>query len=173
MLDANSQFRSTAVLLEHQIRSSGPAETFKNAFECQFKELECEALKVVRRLEVVEEIRRASETWGFMQLVNHGVPVGVMGEMLAGVRRFHEQSQELKMEWYSRDTEKPVRYFCNGDLLWNKAPACWRDSLAFDLPDGKLDPGLYPQIGRDAISEYVKHITRLSKTLSELLSEAS
>ncbi|KAK8981134.1 hypothetical protein V6N11_059819 [Hibiscus sabdariffa] len=46
---------------------------------------------------------------------------------------------------------KPVRYFCNGDLLVNKGAANWRDSIAFDFHDSQLDPQLFPPICREAV----------------------
>ncbi|KAJ4822110.1 hypothetical protein Tsubulata_002833 [Turnera subulata] len=131
-----------------------------------------EGYQNVRREEIVNEIRKASETWGFFQMVNHGVPVAVMDEMLASVRKFHEQPREAKEELYSRDTSRRVRYFCNGDLLVNKAPANWRDSIAFEFLDGELDPQLFPQICREAVREYMKHIIEASKVVGELISEA-
>lgn len=114
----------------------------------QFPVIDFEAFESIRRVEVINEIRKASETWGFFQMVNHGIPIRVLDEMLAGVTRFHEQPNEVKIEFYSRDPKKPVRYFSNGDLLVSKQPANWRDTVAFDFQDSKLDPGFFPQIFR-------------------------
>ncbi|KAG4139812.1 hypothetical protein ERO13_D07G217600v2 [Gossypium hirsutum] len=123
-----------------------------------------------RRKEILDGIFAASETWGFFQVVNHGVPVGIMDNMVEAVRRFHEQPKDVKMKWYSRDyKQQPVRYFCNGDLLVNQGAANWRDSIAFDFHDGQLDPQLFPPICREAVSEYIKHVIELRTTLSELL----
>ncbi|XP_022758381.1 1-aminocyclopropane-1-carboxylate oxidase homolog 1-like [Durio zibethinus] len=134
--------------------------------------IDLEGFEGSRRKEILTGILEASETWGFFQVVNHGVSLCIMDGMLEGVRRFHEQPKDVKMEWYSRDYKQPVRYFCNGNLLVNKGAANWRDSIAFDFHDGQLDPHNFPPICREAVSEYIKHMIKLRKTLSELLSEA-
>ncbi|MCE3052039.1 hypothetical protein HAX54_051445 [Datura stramonium] len=56
-----------------------------------------------RRKKIVDEIRDASEKWGFFQLINHGVPSSVLDGMIHGIRKFHEQDVDVKKEYYSPD----------------------------------------------------------------------
>nr|TKR71296.1 hypothetical protein D5086_0000302070 [Populus alba] len=60
----------------------------------------------VRRREIVEQMCNASETWGFFQVVNHGISKNVMEGMVEGVKGFHEEKNQVNMEYYTRDTKK-------------------------------------------------------------------
>ncbi|CAK9309921.1 unnamed protein product [Citrullus colocynthis] len=124
-----------------------------------------------RREEVVREIGEACEKWGIFQMVNHGIPNGVMEKMLEAIVEFHEQPREEKMKWYSRDPLKRVKFYCNGNLLTLKA-ASWRDTLSFEFQNGPLSPQAYPPACREIASEYMKHMRELRHKISELLSEA-
>ncbi|RZC59954.1 hypothetical protein C5167_021704 [Papaver somniferum] len=97
-----------------------------------------------RRKAVIDEIRDASETWGFFQLVNHGIPKSVMEDMKKGNLSFNEQDLETKKQFYSRDLNKTVRFNSNFDLYGTK----------------------------DETTEYLKHVVKLGDVLTELLSEA-
>ncbi|MCD9558564.1 hypothetical protein HAX54_015969 [Datura stramonium] len=75
---------------------------------------------------IVDEIREASEKWGFFQLTNHGVPSSVLEGMIDGTCKFHEQDAELKKEYYSHDrTTRRVRYDSNLHL-YQSHTANWR-----------------------------------------------
>ncbi|KAI4319497.1 hypothetical protein MLD38_033086 [Melastoma candidum] len=124
-----------------------------------------------KREAVVEEIRKASETWGFFQVVNHSVPQDVMEGILQGSRLFHEQPAELKREYYSRDHSRKVRYYSNGNLLSCQV-ACWRDTVIVDFRDGVIDSEAIPQICRKEVRDYLGQIALVREKLSRLLSEA-
>ncbi|XP_058083837.1 1-aminocyclopropane-1-carboxylate oxidase homolog 1-like [Magnolia sinica] len=133
--------------------------------------IDMEGVESDRRLEIVDEIGRASETWGFFQVVNHGIPVSVLDEMIEGARRFFEQPDEVKMEYYNRDFKRKVSYLSNFDLYQSTA-ANWKDTLLCIMAPDPLDPHELPAACRDIKMKYSKYLTGLGTTLFELLSEA-
>ncbi|MCL7049142.1 hypothetical protein MKW94_009389 [Papaver nudicaule] len=125
-----------------------------------------------RRKEIVNEFRLASESWGFFQLLNHGIPATVMDEILKGVARFHEQDTDVKKQYYSREFTRKVKYNTSFDWFQTKS-AKWKDTLSCSMltPD-LIDPPELPEVSRDIILEYTEHVRILGDTLIELLSEA-
>ncbi|XP_048333218.2 1-aminocyclopropane-1-carboxylate oxidase homolog 3-like [Ziziphus jujuba] len=125
----------------------------------------------VRRKEIVERVREASETWGFFQIVNHGIPESVMEEIKKGVLRFHEQDTEVKKQFYTRDPIRPVVYNSNFDLY--KAPSTnWRDTFFTRMAPTPPKPEDLPEVCRDILVEYSEKIMKVGILLFELLSEA-
>ncbi|GFP95914.1 1-aminocyclopropane-1-carboxylate oxidase homolog 1 [Phtheirospermum japonicum] len=86
------------------------------------------------RKRIVEEVKIASETWGFFQVANHGIPTSVLDGMIDGIRKFNDQDVEEKKKYYSRDFKRSVRFGSNFDLYRSRA-ANWRDTLTFPDPD--------------------------------------
>ncbi|XP_027924688.1 1-aminocyclopropane-1-carboxylate oxidase homolog 12-like isoform X3 [Vigna unguiculata] len=123
------------------------------------------------RVEALDKIRRASKEWGFFQVVNHGIGVEVLDEMLCGIRRFHEQDAEVRKTFYSRDQSKKFRYFSNGSLFTNPA-ANWRDSIAFFSSSDPPNLEEIPAVCRDIVVEYTDKIRAFGLTMFELFSEA-
>ncbi|PSS33786.1 1-aminocyclopropane-1-carboxylate oxidase, partial [Actinidia chinensis var. chinensis] len=125
----------------------------------------------IRHKEVVERVRYASGTWGFFQVINHGVPESVLEEMKDGARRFYEQDSEVKTQWYTRDITKAFVYNTNFDLF--SAPAAnWRDTFYCAMAPKSPNPEDLPEPCRDILMEYSKQLKQLGYSLFELLSEA-
>ncbi|KAH9619840.1 hypothetical protein KSS87_020831 [Heliosperma pusillum] len=123
------------------------------------------------RNRIIEEIRYASEKWGFFQVINHGIPFDVLDKMLKGIHMFHDQDSKVKKELYSQE-RKQVVYNSNYDLYKSKA-ANWSGSLVVNqFYTGHLDSEMIPPICRDAILDHTKHVLNLGTILLELLSLA-
>lgn len=99
----------------------------------------------IRRKEVIEKVKDASESWGFFQLVNHGIPISVLEEMINGVMRFHEQDNELKKQWYTRDVNEKSRVLYNSNFDLYVAPVTnWRDSFYCAMAPNPPQPNVLP-----------------------------
>ncbi|KAK8651716.1 hypothetical protein V6N13_141302 [Hibiscus sabdariffa] len=138
------------------------------AVPLQIPIIDLKGVESERRREIVEAIRDAAQTWGFFRMVNHGVPIPTMENMIDAIRQFHEQPHEVKKAWYSRNQygQRLVDYHTN------TKGAAWRDTLALEFPDGDINEQAIPQVCRKATNEYMKYIVPLKETLSELISEA-
>ncbi|XP_050215567.1 1-aminocyclopropane-1-carboxylate oxidase homolog 1-like [Mercurialis annua] len=154
----------------------------------------------VSRKEIIEKVRNASESWGFFQVVNHGIPIHVLEEMKNGVHRFHEQDTDLKKRYYTRDSTKKVRF--NSNIYLYRSPAAnrrdtsgfqiahhppepeeipaacsspaanWRDTMAIQMAPHPPEPEEILETCRDIVMEYSKEIMKLGNLVFELFSEA-
>ncbi|CAM8953130.1 unnamed protein product [Rhodiola kirilowii] len=123
------------------------------------------------RRSIIEQVRSASESWGFFHVVNHGIPLATLEEMILGVKRFFEQNDEVKRAWYTRDVTKKLVYNANFDL-YSASAANWRDTFLVVAAPEPLKPEDLPQPCSDILIEYAEEVMKLGKVLLELFSEA-
>nr|GMD75861.1 1-aminocyclopropane-1-carboxylate oxidase homolog 1-like [Ipomoea batatas] len=144
-----------------------PASTFK----VPIIDMEGVYTDTNRRCEIVKEMRDACQSWGFFQILNHGIPSEVLDEMIEGVREFHELDSEVKKEFYTRDLTRKVVYNTNFDFHTSPA-ATWRDTLYFIMAPHPPTPEELPQVCRDVLIKYTNSVQKLGLCLLELFSEA-
>lgn len=102
----------------------------------------------LRRNDIVDEIREACETWGFFQMVNHGMDVKIIDATIEATRRLHEQPTEVKTELFSDDSSKKVRLYTVNGAVDESRPGPWRDAFACAFLDDTLDSAEIPLICR-------------------------
>lgn len=101
----------------------------------------------IKQKNIVQEVGHASESWGFFQVINHGIPSHVMDAMKDGVTRFFEQDTEVKKQWYTRDLNKEFTFNSNFDLF--RAPVTnWRDTFRATIAPIPLKPEQLPSVCR-------------------------
>ncbi|XP_021774262.1 1-aminocyclopropane-1-carboxylate oxidase homolog 1-like [Chenopodium quinoa] len=121
---------------------------------------------------VVDKIREALETWGFFQVINHGISDEVMEDTLKGVKGFFELDDEVKKGYYSRDyANNKVAYHSNTDLYTGPATN-WRDTIACTMVPNPPHPDEFPPPCREIVPKYSSQVMKLGKVLFGLLSES-
>ncbi|XP_071732511.1 1-aminocyclopropane-1-carboxylate oxidase homolog 1-like [Rutidosis leptorrhynchoides] len=127
----------------------------------------------IKRKEIIEKVKDALETWGFFQMINHGIPNSILKDALNGVMRFNEQDTEVKKQWYTREKveKRKVVYNSNFDL-YTEPVTNWRDSFFCPMLPNPPQPHEIPEPCRDIWLEYSSRVLKLGHCVFELISEA-
>ncbi|XP_057475557.1 probable 2-oxoglutarate-dependent dioxygenase SLC1 [Actinidia eriantha] len=126
------------------------------------------------RAHVIQSLTRASEEYGFFQLVNHGIESDTILNMIEESRRFFELPFDERAKYMSADMRSPVRY---GTSFNQKMDGvfCWRDFLKLNchpLPDVLPFWPSSPLGLREAAVTYSKQVKFLYLMLMEAILES-
>ncbi|GMH29210.1 hypothetical protein Nepgr_031053 [Nepenthes gracilis] len=125
-----------------------------------------------KRKEIVKEILDACGSWGFFQIINHGIPQSMLDEIRDGVRKFHEQPTAAKKAYYTREYAGKKFIYNSNFYLFEGPVTNWRDTISAIMAPNPANPEDLPEVCRDIIVEYSKEVIRLGHLLFELFSEA-
>ncbi|KAL5545808.1 hypothetical protein UlMin_005495 [Ulmus minor] len=124
------------------------------------------------RPKLIDQVKSAAKTFGFFQVINHGVPESTLNDTVSSVKAFHEQPHEVKSKYYKREEGKRVTFTSNYDLYKAKA-ASWVDSLRvwFGPEEVRARDEDIPVICRKSVVEWGVRATEVAEKVMELLSE--
>ncbi|KAK6921619.1 Non-hem dioxygenase N-terminal domain [Dillenia turbinata] len=119
---------------------------------------------------IVDEIRTAAKTFGFFQIINHGIEISLLDKTLSAIKSFNELETEEKKKYYRRDGGNGFTFSTNVDLFVSKA-ASWRDTVQIRLGPVPVEPERIPEVMRSEVVEINGEIKRLGEKLMGLLAE--
>lgn len=123
-----------------------------------------------QRSSAVHELDRACRDWGFFTVINHGVPVRLMKEMMDACERFFNQTEEEKREFEGRHVLDPIRYCTSFNALVDTA-SFWRDNLKLFVHPQFHSPNK-PRGFSEVAAEYSKRVREVAMTLLQGISES-
>eukprot|EP01018_Ginkgo_biloba_P004050 Gb_26903 [translate_table: standard] len=133
--------------------------------------VDLEGVQGARRSQIVRQISQACQTWGFFQVVNHGVPTSLLEEMKNAVHRYNQEPIEEKMKHYTLRTDTAIRYAPSFNPLKDKVME-WKDTLTIRYAPNPPDFNALPSSCRETVVEYLAQTRILGTTLLTLISEA-
>ncbi|KAL3647159.1 hypothetical protein CASFOL_008127 [Castilleja foliolosa] len=122
------------------------------------------------RASTIKAISSACEHWGFFRIINHGIKMSLIEEMLSVTGEFFDLSLEEKMKYVSDDVMSPVRYGTSLNSS-KKHSLYWRDYFRhYGHQSFHLWP-LNPPNYRNVAKEYLEEIWELAMKLGSAISE--
>lgn len=122
--------------------------------------------------QIAAQIGLACESYGFFQVVNHGIPAVLILQMLSMAAEFFRLPEEEKIALYSDDPLKKVRLSTSFNVREEKVHN-WRDYLrlhCYPLEDYLPDWPSKPFLFREVASTYCREVRMLGFRLLRLIS---
>ncbi|XP_062147618.1 protein DOWNY MILDEW RESISTANCE 6 [Alnus glutinosa] len=126
------------------------------------------------RPQIVKQIGDACKSYGFFQVVNHGVSSEAVDKMLEVAHDFFSLSVEEKLKLYSDDPSKTMRLSTSFNVKKEKVHN-WRDYLRLHCyPLEKFVPEWpsTPSAFKEVVSNYCMEVRQLGFRLEELIAES-
>ncbi|KAK1378041.1 1-aminocyclopropane-1-carboxylate oxidase-like [Heracleum sosnowskyi] len=129
-------------------------------------------LAAADRSVIVRQVKEASSTVGFFQIINHGIPLSLMDDVILAIKAFNELKPDLKSQYYCRQSsEKGVLYYGSSLHLNESEGASWNDTLVVALGPEPAESYYVPEVCRKAVAEWDKATKKLGDVLLGLMSE--
>ncbi|KAH1106121.1 hypothetical protein J1N35_009889 [Gossypium stocksii] len=126
------------------------------------------------RIAIVQQILKASQEFGFFQVVNHGIPKNLVTDTMNVFKEFFELPAEDKVSVYSNDLKRPCRLYTSSSNYDHENVHLWRDNLRHPCHPLEDCIKIWPQKPtryREIVATYSIEAKKLGLRILELLSE--
>ncbi|KAM7253703.1 hypothetical protein ACFE04_031385 [Oxalis oulophora] len=127
-----------------------------------------------RKIVNIQQILKASEEFGFFQVINHGVPENLMDNTMSTVEEFFALPSEEKIRESSKDPEKRCKFYHSSLNYTNEKIHFWRDALSHPCNPIEEHSRFWPEKPsgyREIVGEYAVELQKLSSGIMKLMSE--
>ncbi|KAI4352391.1 hypothetical protein L6164_006649 [Bauhinia variegata] len=126
------------------------------------------------RAETLQKVLKASEEYGFFQVINHGVPVDLIEDTLNIFKEFHAMPAKEKMSECSKDPNGSCKLYASREINKKDVIQFWKDTLRHACPASGEFMEYWPQKParyREIVREYTQELRKLGMKILELISE--
>ncbi|KAK7317069.1 hypothetical protein RJT34_00993 [Clitoria ternatea] len=126
------------------------------------------------RTEIAHEIGEACRSYGFFQVINHGVSLEAVEEMRDAAHGFFNLPVEEKVKLYSEDPSKTTRLSTSFNVKKEKVHN-WRDYLrlhCYPLEKYVREWPSNPSSFKESVTKYCKEVRELGFRIQEYISES-
>ncbi|KGN53620.1 protein DOWNY MILDEW RESISTANCE 6 [Cucumis sativus] len=123
---------------------------------------------------IVKQVEEACKSYGFFQVINHGVRKELVEKVIEVGKQFFELPMEEKLKFYSDDPSKTVRLSTSFNVRKEQFRN-WRDYLRLHCyPLSNYTPHWpsNPPSFREIVSSYCNEVRKVGYRIEELISES-
>ncbi|OIW12342.1 hypothetical protein TanjilG_32458 [Lupinus angustifolius] len=124
--------------------------------------------------DIAKQILKASEEFGFFQVINHGVSKDLMDEAVNIFKEFHAMPPKEKVNECSRDPNGRCKFYTSSENYKKDAVQNWKDTLTHSCPPSEQVIEYWPQKPpkyREIVRKYTQELGTLGFKILELLCE--
>ncbi|KAL5792764.1 hypothetical protein ACOSP7_001358 [Xanthoceras sorbifolium] len=126
------------------------------------------------RHEIIQQIMKASEEFGFFQVINHGVSKELMDETMNVVKEFHAMPAKDKFLECSKDPNRNCKLYSSSEKYATEEIHYWRDCLMHSGLSTEEYMQFWPAKPtryREVVGTYSNEVRQLGSRILELISE--
>ncbi|KAL5746544.1 hypothetical protein ACOSP7_027690 [Xanthoceras sorbifolium] len=143
----------------------------QNARTCPLQPIDLSKLNGPEHDRVAEEISRAASTLGFFQVVNHGVPIELLGKLKDTAHSFFGQAPEKKAVYRKGASPSPLVKYGTSFVPDKEEALEWKDYISMTYTNDVEALQQWPEECKEVSLEYLKTSVEMVRKLLEVLME--